>query len=301
MEIHDIAVLWIFLVLLTVRDDHITCTCKNGNGQTVDWFIVYKVPTISTHMNPEMTTTGRELLYMDNTSRFFYYKDIDITRPHQNPLYYTLQQIYSRSLAVTEYAMYNDQPPGRLNQKSYAHSKGALAFGSSNGFWMVSSVSKFPAPVANGYEYLTPQLKYGQTILCVTLAKSMKSIIKSVFQTTNPYIYDSEGFTLNAGISSTTYEQRFKTEGNVPLKVFAKSAKFGQDIYELLISPGIDNTNLFVQTWRPNLPNTTKVNNIRYIFFRKNGLSFRTTVDHSKWTVAKNLPWTCIGDINRKV
>lgn len=37
MEFHDVAVLWIFLVLSTVRDDHVKCTCKNGNGQTVDW------------------------------------------------------------------------------------------------------------------------------------------------------------------------------------------------------------------------------------------------------------------------
>lgn len=54
---------------------------------------------------------------------------------------------------------------------------GALAFGSSNGFWMISSVPKFPAIVSNGYEYKPEQLKFGQTILCVTLKASTKSII----------------------------------------------------------------------------------------------------------------------------
>lgn len=45
-------------------------------------------------MNPNMTTTGKEILYMDNTLPLFEYKTIDITMPRQNPLYKTLQQIY---------------------------------------------------------------------------------------------------------------------------------------------------------------------------------------------------------------
>lgn len=46
------------------------------------------------------------------------------------------------------------------------------------------------------------------------------------------YIYDSKGFTFNSG-NSSTYEKRFKTEGNVPLTVFAKSANFGKGKYNL--------------------------------------------------------------------
>lgn len=46
------------------------------------------------------------------------------------------------------------------------------------------------------------------------------------------YIYDSKGFTFNSG-NSTTYEKRFKTEGNVPLMVFAKSDNFGKGKYNL--------------------------------------------------------------------
>lgn len=45
-------------------------------------------------MNPNMTTTGKEILYMDNAVPLFEYKTIDITMPRQNPLYKTLQQIY---------------------------------------------------------------------------------------------------------------------------------------------------------------------------------------------------------------
>lgn len=37
MEMHDIITLWIILTILKSRDDRKTCTCKNGNGKTVDW------------------------------------------------------------------------------------------------------------------------------------------------------------------------------------------------------------------------------------------------------------------------
>lgn len=32
-----------------------------------------------------------------------------------------------------------------------------------------------------------------------------------------------------------------------------------------------------------------------------NGMKFNSNPDHSKWAVAVGQPWTCIGDINRKV
>lgn len=286
--------------MLRVSDDHNTCTCKNENGEPVDWFIVYKVPNISSRMNPNFPTTGTEILYMDKASPYFLYKDIDITSSVQNPLFNTLQPIYDKSPGVKEFAMYNDQLPDNANVTiTDAHSKGVLAFGSSNGFWMISSVPKFPALESNGYEYKPGQLKFGQTILCVTLKASTKSIIKSVFKTTNPNIYDEKAFIRGAGNSPTTYTHSFTTEGNVQLKVFAKSARFEKDIYSDLISPGIRNMKLWVQTWRPHLQNITTVRNIKYIFFRQNNLSFKTSLDHSKWAVAFYQSWTCIGDLNR--
>lgn len=39
---------------------------------------------------------------------------------------------------------------------------------------------------------------------------------------------------------------------------------------------------------------------IKHIGFY-NGMEFKTTVDHSKWAVAEEKGWTCIGDLNRNV
>lgn len=90
----------------------------------------------------------------------------------------------------------------------------------------------------------------------------------------------------------------FKTYRNSHVQVFAKSAKFGKDIYTDLISPGLGNPKLFVQTWRPTLKNTQRVSNIERVQF-KNIPSYVASIDHSKWAVAEKSPWTCIGDINR--
>lgn len=44
------------------------------------------------------------------------------------------------------------------------------------------------------------------------------------------------------------------------------------------------------------------VEGVKHVRF-ENQLEFLTNVDHSKWAVAstRDVPWTCIGDLNRDV
>lgn len=46
--------------------------------------------------------------------------------------------------------------------------------------------------------------------------------------------------------------------------------------------------------------NELKVTDIDHIKF-KNGWLFQGNLDHSKWAVSEDVPWTCIGDLNRAV
>lgn len=196
--------------------------------------------------------------------------------------------------------MYNDQPPPTVKAAggSYAHSKGVLAFDKNTGFWIVSSVPKFPSPVAEGFRFLNSQTKFGQTILCVTVANTVENSLKSVFETTNPYIYDRKNFNISIGNPMNTVPISLKTSGNVQLEILAKSSSFGQDIYDKLISPKLADP-LLVRTWRPDLSDTALVSNvINACFFNK--IEFSSGVDHSKWAVTKNEPLICIGDINRQ-
>lgn len=43
-----------------------------------------------------------------------------------------------------------------------------------------------------------------------------------------------------------------------------------------------------------------QVEDIKHVGF-DNGMEFKTNVDHSKWAVARDTGWTCIGDLNRDV
>lgn len=54
---------------------------------------------------------------------------------------------------------------------------GAVAFDSVNGFWIVSSVPRFPAKVSTGFDYRKSQTKNGQTIFCVTVPNTMEDKI----------------------------------------------------------------------------------------------------------------------------
>lgn len=54
---------------------------------------------------------------------------------------------------------------------------GAVAFSESEGFWIISSVPRFPATVSTGFEYGESQTKKGQIILCVTVPGNIEDTI----------------------------------------------------------------------------------------------------------------------------
>ncbi|XP_052695895.1 cell-death-related nuclease 7-like [Crassostrea angulata] len=225
---------------------HSAINCKNQYGRAVDWFILYKLPMLS---SDELKTDGTEFFYMDEDNQNFQKTNAhNITKTNVNPLFETLKPIYAKSPLLQSYAMYNDQPPSGQNAaQAKAHSKGALAFDKKTGFWMISSIPRFPAEASKGYIFSDEQKPFGQIVLCVTVDQKHKKEI---------------------------------------------------DIYTQLISPGLT-SEIDVQTWRPDLKNTKKVWNVVYIDFGK-GISYKASLDHSKWAVAKHQPFTCIGDLNRQ-
>lgn len=58
---------------------------------------------------------------------------------------------------------------------------GLVAFDSGNGFWIVSSVPRFPAKVSTGFDFRISQTKKGQTILCVTVPGDMEDKISKFY------------------------------------------------------------------------------------------------------------------------
>lgn len=54
---------------------------------------------------------------------------------------------------------------------------GVIGFDRKTGFWMISSVPRFPASTSEKYEFKRNQTRYGQIIFCVTVRKSYKDDI----------------------------------------------------------------------------------------------------------------------------
>lgn len=67
---------------------------------------------------------------------------------------------------------------------------GAVAFGETEEFWIISSVPRFPWPASGstGYNYGESQTKKGQIILFVTVPENMEDKI-SKFQCTRDLLF----------------------------------------------------------------------------------------------------------------
>ena len=84
--------------------------------------------------------------------------------------------------------MYNDEFPNGTSSESAAHAKGVVAFDGQSGFWLVHSVPRFPpAPAGSdnsnpaetqaNYSFPATGLRYGQTMLCVSLPLSQADLV----------------------------------------------------------------------------------------------------------------------------
>ncbi|XP_062610704.1 deoxyribonuclease-2-alpha-like [Saccostrea cucullata] len=165
-------------------------SCRNGNGAAVDWYVLYKVPRATAKMIKMGNVKNKETFYYaDNTSSTLMYKEHSVNDSEGNPLFHTLQQIYDNE--PLEYAMYNDQPPTGSGGRKYGHTKGAYAFDDESGFWMISSIPKFPQPKNIGYLYGESQLEYGQTVLCVTVRFTLLQTMNIYKELVSPGLHDS--------------------------------------------------------------------------------------------------------------
>ncbi|XP_062600863.1 plancitoxin-1-like isoform X2 [Saccostrea cucullata] len=293
----------LFLVIFLLYAGYVhSLGCKSPSGSAVDWFILYKIPTNTKKDNKEVRG-GEKFYCLDANSnpkklKFF---DADITKEANNPLNHTLQQIYSGESTV--HAIYNDQPPESntcKNVKESGHLKGATAFNNEEGFWIISSVPRFPIP--KKYYYGTGQLKNGQSVLCMTFERKYLDKIVEAFSITKPCIYDGK-ITFGASSESST-ELLFTSKGGTTFRYFGKSNNFLGDLYRKLVAEKLMD-DLKVETWRSEDSDSFssscdqfKIWNVKEIIFN-DSYEFRSSKDHSKWAVTEKKNWICIGDLNR--
>ncbi|XP_032780239.2 deoxyribonuclease-2-alpha isoform X1 [Daphnia magna] len=319
-------------------------SCRTEDGQPVDWFVLYKLPPTTTGK----ATDGRAYVYRtsvstqgdDGSTWIFSQQSIDsaASLPGQTlePIYNFPEHVVSEDNDVDErlLLMYNDEFPNGTSSEIAAHAKGVVAFDGQSGFWLVHSVPRFP-PAPGGdrspetrtnYSYPATGLRYGQTMLCVSLPFNQADLIGEQLQYYHPFIY-------HWSVSSSSKEwiqmvpnlvdvarghhvtkppwsrsvQLFSSN-QLSIISFAKARQFGLDLYGDWITETLKNA-LYVETWTngqghpmPSLciNRTLTVENVKQVHLI-DGQVFPSHSDHSKWAISSRQedPWVCVADINR--
>lgn len=297
-----------------------TLTCYGDAGQPVDWFVVYKLPA---HSGPGAEAhTGLRYKYLDESSGRWRdgARSIDSL---EGAVGRTLLPLYGNSSQLA-YLLYNDQPPNYTrtqDSSSRGHTKGVLLLDQEGGFWLVHSVPGFPPNSSLAYHWPPPAQTYGQTLMCMSFPLKQFSAIGKQLSYTYPLVYDyklkgifaqkfpeldevvkGHHVRYSPWNSSVTLTSK---AGNI-FQSFAKFGKFGDDLYSGWLAEALGR-NLQVQFWQhsggilpSNCSKVWKVLDVTQIAFPgPAGPTFNATDDHSKWCVAPEGPWACVGDMNR--
>jgi deoxyribonuclease-2 len=129
------------------------CACRNHLNESVDWFIIYKLPRLPRSIDP-FIANGTGYIYLDSSSSLdqWHFSSESITSS-LSLTGLTLESLYKSK--DNSFMFYNDQPPDKPFSLIYGHSKGVLAFEdkTQTGFWLVHSVPHFPPTIEQGYGY----------------------------------------------------------------------------------------------------------------------------------------------------
>ncbi|XP_008564882.1 PREDICTED: deoxyribonuclease-2-alpha isoform X3 [Galeopterus variegatus] len=225
------------------------------------------------------------------------------------------------------FLLYNDQPPKfskAQDSSSRGHTKGVLLLDQEGGLWLVHSVPRFPPPAASGaYSWPYNARPFGQTLLCVSFPLTQFQRIGRQLTYAFPLVYDhklegvfAQKFPDLEEVVKGHHVRHAPWNSSVTLtsqagatfQSFAKSGSFGDDLYSGWLATALG-SNLQVQFWQnspgilpSNCSGTWHVLDVTQTAFPgPAGPTFNATEDHSKWCVALEGPWTCVGDMNRNL
>jgi len=97
---------------------------------------------------------------------------------------------------------------------NYYNFSGAIGFDKTDGFWLITSLPKFPSPKSDGYKFPSNGDVYGQTFLCISMNYDMLDIVgefganyKSykVFNISNHCVHFSGGHFYFVKMKNKTY------------------------------------------------------------------------------------------------
>jgi deoxyribonuclease II len=330
-------ILFVLIILPTKHEATLNnLSCKNENGESVDWFYLYKLPKLTNKIKDfKELNSGTSYVYMTEMEQKWKLSEFSINDTKSLPgmtlnvLYKNLSLSYLNDLRIG-YILYNDQADKvtLIN----GHTKGVLLFDSISAVWIVHSIPHYPPKLEpRGYYINASQLVYGQSMLCLTVKFDTLEDIGQQLLYNYPQIYDyyiPDSFKATNMILDNilsvlkgkhveqapwyhlTVLETFKN--NHRFLSFAKFTNFEDDLYTVLVAEQLK-SNLATETWN-NGPGTLPSNcslkysvfNIQEVSFNFLNVSFSVHNDHSKWAVTlpsslANIAIACVGDINRQV
>ncbi|XP_070547110.1 plancitoxin-1-like [Ptychodera flava] len=247
-----------------------TCTgisCQDDQGMNVDWFIIYNIPEIPDSDN-ELVKAGVAYYYFDPSVQTGRLSTVGIDSPNQ-ALAKTLDQIYSNHKSENvAYLMYNDEwPDTKTEHWDRGHTKGDVCLDTTGGFWLVQSAPRFPEPSNGSYSWPHNAKKYGQSLLCISaqvedgsfqkIVTALKYNCPAIFDSNIPLVIKNVVKGLDDVVNGnckdrdedTHYHAEIKTLEGVALDIFAKSAKFNEDIYSKFLAPYYK-ADMYAETWQ---------------------------------------------------
>ncbi|ALA62388.1 deoxyribonuclease II [Turkeypox virus] len=286
-----------------------TVTCKNENGEVVDWYFIYKLPE-----HRRFNFSGYEYIYIDSIGLTWKHSVISIDSM-KSMLGVTLSNIYNNNIS-SNYLLYNDIVPGyNFYMRHHGRTKGIISWNNASGYWILHSIPGFPAIPNNSYTYPLTGIKDGQSILCITIPyKSVITILYDTIPISRPNVYNCSIKDMGAlynicnSVHSIEYNTSitwFDSVGGEHFTLFTKSDKYSQDMVSMLIAPSLK-THILSETRQrrgQTVPTYCSddfhVHNI--VSVAPNNNHFMSYRDNSKWLVSLNEVdgWVCIGDIDR--
>ncbi|KAF4527314.1 hypothetical protein B566_EDAN001090 [Ephemera danica] len=240
-----------------------TPVCRDETGKAVDWFVTFKLPRLENAVHPLVHAGLAHATFTSETAATgFILSEKSISDPTSAPGR-TLAPLYNSSDILR--LLYNDQKPNSSSaSESHGHTKGVVLANSSGGLWLVHSVPHFPlASNASQYDFPSTAHHYGQSMLCITLPPGQFNSLGEQLSYNYPLVYDwaspSELISAWPHLAAVAKEEHVRNPpyfsqstltsvGGQTFQVFAKTAKFGKDLYADWVATSLQ-ANLLVESW----------------------------------------------------
>lgn len=295
-----------FAFLWNVRNIGSGLTCLDGQGVSVDRWMILKYPA------------GMSYAYWDPNTGSVVPQRNSLNATTDGALAFTMQQLWNTTVG---YAFYNDEIP---NTETYnftvGHSKGIWMWDADEeeGVFIHHSIPKFPqGPDASpmGFAGLPSNAwDYGQHLACISMSFAELERIVVSYILVAPQIYEHRGSfksldaLINGNYNGNPLCQHIKliSKGGTGVVGFAKNAAWNQDLYDACIAPTFM-IGFYVESWLhgkvPVGPScapyvVADIQSVQIDF----DVVYSSYSDHSKWAISmasEMSGYVCVSDINR--